>query len=111
VLRRGGTVGLIMDQRVRPGQGMVLPFFGQPALTTSLPASLSLRTGAPAVPLFAYPEPRGTYRVEALPAIAPEGEGEEAVARLTARYLAVIEAQIRAHPEQWLWLHRRWRLD
>jgi Kdo2-lipid IVA lauroyltransferase/acyltransferase len=111
VLRRGGTVGLIMDQRVRPGQGIVLPFFGHPALTTPLPASLSLRTGAPAVPLFAHPEPGGRYRLEALPAIQPTGDGEAAVAALTARYLGVIEQRIREHPAQWLWMHRRWRLD
>lgn len=111
VLRKGGTVGILMDQRVRPSQGIQVPFFGHPALATPLPASLSLRIGAPAVPVFAYPEAAGRYRVVAQPAILPEGEGEEAVAALTARYLAVIEERIRARPAQWLWMHRRWRLD
>ena len=115
VVRGGGTVGLIMDQRVRPGQGILVPFFGHDAWTSHLPAALSLRTGAPAVPLFAYPEPGGRYRVEAAPAIAPPDDAaagdDDGVAALTARYLAALEAAIRAHPEQWLWMHRRWRLD
>jgi Kdo2-lipid IVA lauroyltransferase/acyltransferase len=119
VVREGGRVGLAMDQRVRPGQGLELPFFGRPALVTPLPASISLRTGAPAVPIFAWPEPGGSYRVEVGEPILPpagfdrrSGEDEEtAVAALTARYLAALEEAIRRHPEQWLWMHRRWRLD
>jgi KDO2-lipid IV(A) lauroyltransferase len=113
VVRGGGRVGLAMDQRLRASQGgIVLPFFGHPALVTPLPASLSLRTGAPAVPMFAWPEPGGRYRVEVQEAIAPPegGAGDEAVAALTARYLAVLERAIRSHPEQWLWAHRRWRM-
>lgn len=114
-VRDRGRVGLAMDQRVRPGQGIILPFFGHPALVTPLPASVSLRTGAPAVPLFAWPEARGRYRVEIGEPILPTERGaegdEEATAALTARYLAVLEREIRRHPEQWLWMHRRWRLD
>jgi KDO2-lipid IV(A) lauroyltransferase len=114
VVRQGGRVGLVIDQRVRPSQGIVLPFFGHPALATPLPASLSLRTGAPAVPIFAWPQPGGRYRVEVGEAILPPERGDDeeaAVATLTARYLAVLEGEIRRHPEQWLWMHRRWRLD
>ena len=116
VVRHGGRVGMVIDQRVRPGQGIVLPFLGHPALVTALPASLSLRTGAPAVPIFGWPAGRGRYRVEVGEPILPEdlpggGDGDEAVAALTARYLAVLEREIRGRPEQWLWLHRRWRLD
>jgi KDO2-lipid IV(A) lauroyltransferase len=114
VVRQGGRVGMAMDQRVRRGQGIVLPFLGHPALVTPLPAALSLRTGAPAVPTFAWPEERGRYRVELGEPILPDGEGgdgDEAVAALTARYLAALEAEIRRRPEQWLWLHRRWRMD
>jgi KDO2-lipid IV(A) lauroyltransferase len=112
VVREGGRVGMVIDQRVRPGQGIVLPFLGHPALVTPLPASVSLRTGAPVVPIFGWPERRGHYRVELGEPIHPgEGRGDEAVAALTARYLAVLEDAIRRRPEQWLWMHRRWRLD
>ncbi|HEV8240256.1 MAG TPA: lysophospholipid acyltransferase family protein [Thermoanaerobaculia bacterium] len=117
VLREGGKAGVVMDQRVRPGQGIVLPFLGHPALVTPLPASVALRTGAPAVTIVAWPEPGGRYRVEIgepmLPSDAEgsENRGDEAVAALTARYLAALEGDIRKRPEQWLWMHRRWRLD
>ena len=114
VLRDGGRVGMVMDQRVRPGQGGIpIPFFGRPALTTPLPAKVALRTGSPAVPVFAYPEPGGRYRVRIDPPILVEGSArsEPDVVELTRRYLAVFEREIRARPEQWLWMHDRWRIE
>jgi KDO2-lipid IV(A) lauroyltransferase len=113
VLRDGGRVGLIMDQRVRPSQGIVVPFLGHPALATPLPASLALRTGAAAVPVIAWPERGGRYRVEIGEPIPPVGDerSPEAVAALTQSYLDALAREILRRPEQWLWLHRRWRLD
>ena len=114
VLREGGKAGVVMDQRVRPGQGIVLPFLGHPALVTPLPASVALRQGTPAVSIVAWPQPGGRYRVELGEPILPPDGGErddEAVAELTTRYLAALERDIRRQPEQWLWMHRRWRLD
>jgi KDO2-lipid IV(A) lauroyltransferase len=114
VLREGGKAGVVMDQRVRPGQGIVLPFLGHPALVTPLPASVALRTGAPAVTIVAWPRPGGRYLVEVgEPIVAPDsGERDgDAVASLTTRYLGALESDIRRHPEQWLWMHRRWRMD
>jgi KDO2-lipid IV(A) lauroyltransferase len=112
VVRDGGRVGLAMDQRVRRGQGIVLPFLGHPALVTPLPAALSLRTGAPCVPMFAWPEAGGRYRIEVGEPILPgDDAGDEAVAALTGRLLNVLEGEIGRRPAEWLWLHRRWRLD
>lgn len=108
VLREAGRVGILIDQRVQPKEGIAVPFFGRPALTTPILARLSLRTGAPVVPIAVFPTPHGRYRFVARPPILPEGEGEEAVAALTRRYLEVAEEQIREHPEMWLWMHRRW---
>lgn len=110
VLRGGGRVGILIDQRVQEREGIAVPFFGRPALTSSVLARLSLRTGAAVVPIAAYPEPGGRYRIVVRPAILPpEGEkGDEAVAALTRRYLETAEEDIRAHPEMWLWMHRRW---
>jgi Kdo2-lipid IVA lauroyltransferase/acyltransferase len=110
VLRSGGRVGILIDQRVQEKEGIQVPFFGRPALTSPVLARLSLRTGAAVVPITCYPEPRGRYRIVVRPAILPpEGEdGDEAVAALTRRYLEVAEEDIRAHPEMWLWMHRRW---
>jgi KDO2-lipid IV(A) lauroyltransferase len=111
-LRAGGRVGILIDQRVQPKEGIEVPFFGRPALTSPILARLSLRTGAAVVPVAAFPEPHGRYRLIARPAILPpEGatDDEATVAALTRRYLEVAEEDIREHPAQWLWMHRRWR--
>jgi KDO2-lipid IV(A) lauroyltransferase len=111
VLRGAGRVGILIDQRVQRKEGIEVPFFGRPALTSPVLAKLSLRTGAAVVPVSLYPGPRGTWRFVARPAILPpEGSADtdEAVAALTRRYLEDAEQDIRAHPDQWLWMHRRW---
>lgn len=111
-LGRGGRLGLLVDQRVHPNEGKPYPFFGQPAYTTPLLANLALRTGAPIVPCFGLPED-GWRRCRVIfrPPLWPEGDARdpEAVDALTSRALRVLEAEIRRTPEQWLWLHRRWR--
>lgn len=109
-LKEGGRLGLLIDQRVQPQEGIAVPFFGREALTTPVLARLSIRTGAAVVPIAAYPEPGG-YRMVARPPILPDDfavGGDDAVAALTRRYLEVAEEDIRQHPEQWLWMHRRW---
>lgn len=112
----GARVGILIDQRARRGEGIWVPFFGAPAYTTPILARLALRTGAPVVPIHGYPLPEGRYRVELAPAIWPGDvtesgvEGEDAVTELTRRYLAAAEAEIRKHPDQWLWMHERWKV-
>ena len=113
-LARGERVGIRIDQRARPGEGIWVPFVGPPADTSPVLARISLRTGAPVVPIYGFPLAGGRYRVELTPAIWPaeetgELETEEAVERLTRRYLEEAEAKIREHPEQWLWMHERWK--
>lgn len=111
VLRRAGRVGILIDQRVQRKEGIEVPFFGRPALTTPVLAKLSLRTGAAVIPVTVYPGPEGTWRFVARPAILPpEGveDTPEAAAALTRRYLEDAEEDIRSHPEMWLWMHRRW---
>ena len=108
-LKNGERVWILADQRVHPHEGVELPFLGRPATTSTMAARLALRCGAPAVPIFCYPEPRGRFRIEVRPAIPPEGSGTGAAAALTARYVAATEAEIRRHPEMWLWMHDRWR--
>ena len=113
VLRDKGRVGILMDQRVHPNEGKAYSFFGRPAYTTSLPARLSLRTGAPAVLLFGIPtDDWRRCRIVIHPPIVPDlatSRSEEAVDILTRRYLATIEETIRRQPDLWLWMHRKWR--
>ncbi len=112
-LRESGIVGILIDQRVQAKEGIEVPFFGRPALTTPVLARLSLRTGAPVLPVALVPEPDGRYRFIAHPPIFPPGPADTAAgvdptAELTRRYLEVAEQDIRRFPEQWLWMHRRW---
>ena len=108
-LRRGGRVAILPDQRVHPNEGIEVPFFGRSSFTSPFPARVSQRTGAPALPIFAYQAPGGGYRLEVRPPIFPGGAGDGETRRLSAAYLAVIEAEIRRQPEEWLWMHERWR--
>ena len=111
---RAERVAILIDQRVHPHHGVEVPFFGRPSWTSPLPAQISLRSGAPVLPIFAYRMPRGRYRIVAHPPIRSVSSGGSKpaasdVAALTARYSEVTEAAIRRELDQWLWMHDRWR--
>ena len=108
-LRRGERVAYVIDQRVHPNEGIETPFLGRPSFTSPLLARLSLRTGAPVVPMFSYPEPPDRFRVVVHPPIEPDPAGDDPRLEMTLRYLNVIETAIRERPEMWLWMHERWR--
>ena len=110
VLAGGGRLGLLIDQRVRAEEALDVPFFGRPALTSPVVARLALRTGAPVVPVAGYHEPGGRYRIVFDAPLWPAGEDDPATTlAFTRRCLEASETAIRRHPEQWLWLHRRWK--
>jgi KDO2-lipid IV(A) lauroyltransferase len=110
VLRGGGRLGLLIDQRVRPEEAIEVEFFGRPALTSPIVARLAAKTGAAIVPAFGDLAPRGGYRVEFLPAVEAGDADDAAGARaLTRRCVEIYEQVIRRAPERWLWMHRRWR--
>jgi KDO2-lipid IV(A) lauroyltransferase len=110
-LRKGGGVGILIDQRVREDQGIEVPFFGHPAWTHPILARMGRKTGAPVVPTFALRDAPGHYRLRYETPVVVDGlsepELEDAV--LTTRYMAILEAAIRANPDQWLWYHDRWK--
>lgn len=111
-LREGGRVGILVDQRARHAAGILVPFLGRPAWTTSAVAAVSLRTQAPVVPAFGERLPGGRLRVHLRPPIRPRGldrSDPEALVRLTARYLEAVGEQIKRQPECWTWMHDRWR--
>ena len=110
-LRRGGLVGILLDQNTTRREGVFVPFFGRPASTSRSLALLALRTATPIVPIFIRREGFGRHRVTIEPPLPPPTahDLEEAVLDLTARCTEAIEAAIRRAPEQWLWSHDRWR--
>jgi len=106
-LRSEGVVGILIDQRARPGEAITVPFFGRPVAAHPILARLALRTAAPVVPLWGLWEGPGRYTVRFDPPLrAVAGDDDLS---LTARYMATIEGVIRERPEQWLWFHDRWR--
>lgn len=110
-LRRGRMVGVLLDQNATRREGIFVPFFGHPASTSRGVAAIAVRTGTPVVPLFIRRGPTGRHRVTVEPALHPPvgNTTEEAVVELTTACAASIERAIRAAPEQWLWMHDRWR--
>jgi len=109
-LQKGGTVGFVLDQYAGPPVGIRVPVFGVPTGTHSAPAMIARRTGAVVLPVVNFRKPDGSWVVEVRPEIPPV-EGTEELARQTALYSKVLEQDIRAHPEQWLWIHKRFKGD
>jgi KDO2-lipid IV(A) lauroyltransferase len=110
-LNRNRVVGLLIDQDIRDIPSVFVPFFGRQAWTPSGAAALAIRHRCPTVPAFIHRRDDNTHHVVVHPPIQPPTEGRlrEKVAELTASSTAAIERQIRRNPEQWVWMHRRWR--
>jgi Kdo2-lipid IVA lauroyltransferase/acyltransferase len=103
-------VALLIDQHLHTPDAVYVDFFRRPAATTSALAALALRTGAPVIPVFALPLPRGRYRlVYEHPVDPPQADTPDAVREFTQRCTDVLEMYVRRNPELWLWMHRRWR--
>ncbi|HWG37055.1 MAG TPA: lysophospholipid acyltransferase family protein [Terriglobales bacterium] len=108
----GETVGVLLDQNSAPPQGVFVPFFGRLACTAAGPAKIAARTGAAVVPGFTvWEEARQQYVLYFEPALelAQSGDQEVDIIENTARFTAVIERWVRKYPDQWLWVHRRWK--
>ena len=104
------AVAVLIDQHMQSADAIYVDFFNRPAATTSALAALALRTGAPVVPVFALPQPRGRFRmVYEHPVEPPRGEDPDAIREFTQRCTDVLEMYVRRYPELWLWMHRRWR--
>ena len=110
LLAEGKGVGVLIDQHMTSADAIYVDFFGRPAATTSTLAALAIRTGAPVIPLFAFPLVGGRYRmIYEHPVEPPPHDSEDAVREFTQRCTDVLEMHVRRHPELWLWMHRRWR--
>lgn len=112
VLADGGTVGVLADHNTDIEESVFVEFFGVSASTTSGLARLALHTNAAVVPGFlSWDEGRRKYRLRFEPAVELlRTTNEEAdVVENTQRFSRVIEDFVRAHPGQWLWVHRRWK--
>lgn len=110
ILNDHGVVAMLMDQNVDWYEGNFIDFFGKPACTNKGMAIVALRTKAPVVPVFLVRE-GNRFVVEIRPAIPliETGDYTHDVQANTARYNQAIEAMIRRYPDQWFWVHQRWK--
>jgi KDO2-lipid IV(A) lauroyltransferase len=110
-LRDGGAVGILLDQNVQEQDGIFVEFFGRPAATTTVAAALAVKAGCALLLGHTELRPDGRYRLAYDPPLrwSPSGDRDADVRRLTQVLTRHIEAWVRAAPEQWLWIHRRWK--
>jgi Kdo2-lipid IVA lauroyltransferase/acyltransferase len=111
-LKAGKVVGFLMDTNMTPPQGIFVDYFGIPACTASGLARIALRTDAAVVPGFTlWDPPLGKYKLRFDPALSliRTGDLEADIAANTQLFTKVIEDYVRRYPDQWLWVHRRWK--
>jgi len=112
VLAANGTVGILADNNTQPSEGVFVDFFGIPACTTAGLARFALHTGAAVVPGFLHWDSAiRKYRLCFEPHIEIVRTSDDAadIRENTQRFTRVIENYVRRHPDQWLWVHRRWK--
>ncbi|HVJ04970.1 MAG TPA: lysophospholipid acyltransferase family protein [Candidatus Saccharimonadales bacterium] len=111
-MKHGETVGALMDTNMTPPQGLFVNYFGHSACTAGGIARVAMRTGAAVLPAFTiWDESIGKYRIRfepAIPTVCTGDDDADAVTN-TQSYTAAIEKAVRANPDQWLWVHRRWK--
>ena len=111
-MRRGETVGILMDTNMTPPQGVFVDFFGHLACTASGLARVALKTGAAVVPgflLWEAKEQRYVLHFGKCVEVEHTGDAATDILALTQRCTSVIESWVRRYPDQWLWIHRRWK--
>ena len=111
-VRDGGVVGFLLDQRASAREGVLSEFFGRPVSTNQGLALLALKSGTPVVPGFDRRQVDGRHVIQlgAVVEPPPAGNRDERVRTFTRTFDGVIEAAVRECPEQWFWVHRRWRV-
>ena len=112
VLREGGTLGILSDLNTQTREGVFVPFFGKLACTTAGIATLALKTDAVVIPTCAvWNKQRKRYFFHGDPPVELVRTGDHArdIELNTARFAAAVEHMVRLYPDQWLWIHKRWK--
>jgi KDO2-lipid IV(A) lauroyltransferase len=112
ILQGGGTLGILVDLNTLDREGIFVDFFGVPASTTFMLAKLALRTEAAVLPVFApwdRERRRFLLKIDEPLFVARSGDAEDDVRHLTQLFTGVVEKYVRRYPDQWLWIHRRWK--
>src|SRR5262245_30628624 len=112
ILKDAGTIGILADQNTMPQEGVFVDFFGPPACTTAGIARVALHTGAAVVPGYAvWDAVLKKYRLRFEPPLklVHTGDSERDIAENTQLFAKVTEDIVRKYPEQWVWIHARWK--
>ena len=109
-LKRGEFLGIVADQHVA-GESIIVDFFGKQTSAPKGPAAFARKTGVPVIPFVTTRRDTREHQVTLHSPIYPDSSlsREEDIQRMTQEYYRVFEEVVRAHPEDWFWLHRRWR--
>jgi Kdo2-lipid IVA lauroyltransferase/acyltransferase len=112
ILQANGTLGILVDLNTLDREAIFVDFFGVPASTTFALAKLALRTESAVLPVFApwdSKRRRFLLQIDAPLVFERSGDDEQDVRRLTQMFTEVVENYVRRYPDQWLWIHRRWK--
>lgn len=110
ILKKNGIVVTVLDQNAGVDEGVFTPYFGRPAATYTSVARLSYKLEIPLLPVFDARISRTDHHVQlGPPMVVPDLPEEEAVKQLTNQCTAKIESMVRQYPEQWIWMHNRWK--
>ena len=110
-IKKNEIVGILVDQNMTRRQGVFVDFFGRPSCTTNGLAIIALHTGAPVIPAFMVRMQNGKYRfvIGKEIEIINTGDTERDILTNTQNFTGIIEDFVRRYPDQWLWIHQRWR--
>jgi Kdo2-lipid IVA lauroyltransferase/acyltransferase len=110
-LKKNQAVGMAIDQNTTTKGGILVDFFGHKARTTPIAAILARRFGTPVLPVLSRRLPDGRHLMQISPPLPMEvtENSEEDIRRHVQLQNDVVEAWVRVSPEQWLWLHKRWK--
>ena len=111
LLGENRIIGILSDQNVDKYEGVFVDFFGRPACTAVGLAVLALRTDAPVLPAFMARMPDGKHRFIIQPAveITRTDDYESDLQVNTQRFTGIVENMVRQYPDQWFWIHQRWK--
>ena len=112
ILRKGGVLGILSDVNAHPKEGVFVPFFGIPASTPIGAAMIAIRSNALIFPVVCvWDKATGRYKLIHGKLLEPANTGDRKrdIVETTAAFTAEIEKLIRQYPEQWMWIHKRWK--
>jgi KDO2-lipid IV(A) lauroyltransferase len=109
-LKENELVGIMPDQDIDSVEGVFVDFFGKKAYTPSAPVKIAMASGTPIIPMFIVRNGRRhTIFVEEPIRVQKSEDKEEDVLRYTQQWSDVVESYVRRYPEQWVWMHKRWK--